>query len=284
MSGGRYQKKLKTKEEKLVYIGDRIDQSKITMTALEEKADALADEAEQMVAIKNEKAAELARHVDGDSEDEEMEGEKNALLRSALQLAVGAIEDVAALEGMQADRLRNVRLNLESYPGQCRRAYLQRDEFEAADTNLEDAKKHTAAAKGRKKIMHEATLEGLRTLQQRAEDALVREAQEHENMRVAMLTKALGDFCHLNIEYHARTLAKFVEVDAAIRELQVAPSEIEDDVGLMESRAASANCNLYRKMVGALEEKQLAPEEEQKERKKIEEMFFSGSDPLFEEA
>ena len=145
-------------------------------------------------------------------------------------------------------------------------------------------KKHTAAAKGRKKIMHEATLEGLRTLQQRAEDALVREAQEHENMRVAMLTKALGDFCHLNIEYHARTLAKFVEADAAIRELQVTPSEIEDDVGLMESRAASANCNLYQKMVGALEDKQLTVKEEQKERKKIGEMFFDGADPLFEEA
>ena len=119
---------------------------------------------------------------------------------------------------------------------------------------------------------------------EKAVDQKTREAQEHENMRVAMLTKALGDFCHLNIEYHARTLAKFVEADAAIRELQVTPSEIEDDVGLMESRAASANCNLYQKMVGALEDKQLTVKEEEKERKKIGEMFFDGADPLFEEA
>ena len=77
---------------------------------------------------------------------------------------------------------------------------------------------------------------------------------------------------------------KLFHWDAAIRELQVTPSEIEDDVGLMESRAASANCNLYQKMVGALEDKQLTVKEEEKERKKIGEMFFDGADPLFEEA
>ena len=152
---------------------------------------------------------------------------------------------------MQVGRMRNIQLELQSFPNYARRAQVQLDEFTNNDETMGKAKKEMKNAKGRNaKILHDNYIKRLEQLGERAEEALIRETQEFEGVRVRMLRKTLGDLCHLNMEYHARSLAKFCEAaaDAALIE----PQEIEEVVGLQESRPAQTDTELFVQMLTAL--------------------------------
>ena len=139
---------------------------------------------------------------------------------------------------MKVGRMRNVQLELKSFHNCARRASLQLQEFNQIAQEVEKTQKNLKAAKGTTaKTLHGAHLSGLEGLTERAEEALVRELQEFEDERVRVLRKVVGDFCHLNMEYHARALAAFCEAAAAAKLIE--PQSIEEVVGLQV-------CNLDR--------------------------------------
>ena len=265
--------KLKTQEDKLHYISERIDRGKMIIRQLDEQVDHVATLIAELVEMKTDAMDELRKHIDGGDEKVLSEGEKNPSLHAGLQNYAGTLDGVASLESMQVGRLRNVQLELQSFPNYARRAQVQLAEFTSNDESMDRAKKEMEAAKGRNsKILHDNHIKSLAHLGERAEGALIRETQEFEGVRVRMLRKTLGDLCHLNMEYHARSLAKFCEAaaDAALIE----PQEIEEVVGLQESRPAQTDTELFVQMLTALKEEQLPPGEEMKRKQKIHGMVF----------
>ena len=232
--GGR--PKLVTKEDKLHYVMERIEGGKMIMYHLHEKLDVLDGHISEILEMKSTATDELRKHIDGGDEKVLSEGEKNPALKQGLDNYAATMDSVVSLEGMQLGRLRNVQLDVKSFPNYARRAIVQLDEFNKIEEETDKAKKDLEAAKGRNaKILHDAHLKGLTGLSELAEAALIRESQEFEDVRVRVLRKSLGDFCHLNMEYHARALAKFCEAAAAATLIE--PQSIEEVVGLQVSGA-----------------------------------------------
>ena len=223
---------LKTLEDKLHYIMDRIECGKMIMYNMNAQLDKLVEEVSRLIDTKTAATDELRKHIDGGDEKVDSEGEKNPALKQGLDDYAGTMDSVISLEGMQVGRVRNVQLEIKSFhdnvPTRARQqllAFNQIDqEVKQTQTDLEDAKGTNT------KILHDAHLKGLQGLTELAEAALVRELQEFEDERVRVLHKVLGDFCHLNMEYHARSLAAFCEAAAATKSIE--PQSIEEVVGL----------------------------------------------------
>ena len=116
---------MKSLEDKLHYIFDRIECGKMVMNNMDAKVEVLTDEIAGLIETKATATDELRKHIDGGDEKVESEGEKNPLLKQGLDGYVGTVDSVVNLEGMQVGRMRNVQLELKSFHNCARRALQQ---------------------------------------------------------------------------------------------------------------------------------------------------------------
>lgn len=231
MSDPARRPKLKSLEDKLHYIFDRIECGKMVMNNMDAKVEVLVAEIVKLIETKSTAIDELRKHIDGGDEKVDSDGEKNPSLKQGLDDYAGTVEAVVSLEGMQVGRMRNVQLELKSFHNCARRALLQLQEFNQIEQEVEKTQKSLLDAKGTNaKTLHSAHLAGLKDLTELAEATLVRELQEYEDERVRVVRKVLGDYCHLNMEYHARALGAFCEAAAAAKAIE--PQSMEEVVGL----------------------------------------------------
>jgi hypothetical protein len=231
MSDPARRPKLKSLEDKLHYIFDRIECGKMVMNNMDAKVEVLTNEIAGLIDTESTATDELRKHIDGGDEKVASEGEKNPSLKQGLDNYAGTVDSVVSLDGMRVGRMRNVQLELKSFHNCARRALVQLQEFNQIDQEVEKTQKSLGDAKGTNaKTLHGAHLEGLKGLTELAEATLVRELQDYEDERVRVVRKVLGDYCHLNMEYHARALAAFYEAAAAAKAIE--PQSIEEVVGL----------------------------------------------------
>lgn len=86
--------KLKTQEEKLHYISERIDRGKLIIRQLDEQVDGVATLIAELVEMKTDETDELRKHIDGGDEKVLSEGEKNPSLHEGLQRYTGTLDGV----------------------------------------------------------------------------------------------------------------------------------------------------------------------------------------------
>lgn len=229
-------------ENKIHYITDRLECGKMVMSNIDADIETLARSTSALIETKATATGKLRKHSDGGDEKVKSDGEKNPALKQGLDAYAETMDSVVSLEGMQVGQMHNVQLELKSFRNIANRARVQLSAFQEINEKIEKTQKTLVNAQGiNVKIAQDAHLDGLKNLRQRAEAALIRELQEFEDERVQMLRQILGDFCHLNMEFHARALTSFCEAAAATKLIE--PQSIEEVVGLRVRRRSDACCH-----------------------------------------
>ena len=222
-----------TVQETLTMINTRVEMAKRDMSFIEAAMERQAEFSDHMAEAASTAAVGVVDAATGFAAGT-AGPEQNGTVKSAVATVAEVLQSVASLELQKSGRLRNEQLILSSFPTYCRRALVQLAIYRKTEADVDNLGNQLESLKGTKQKLAQAefdanvvrhhpgtgrgawvaTLRGavLQVYREKAQRKFIQESSEFEGMRCGQIRKVVGDWCHLNMQYHARALSKYRSV------------------------------------------------------------------------
>lgn len=255
-----------TVQETLTMINTRVEMAKRDMSFIEAAMERQAEFSDHMAEAASTAAVGVVDAVTGFAAGT-AGPEQNGTVKSAVATVAEVLQSVASLELQKSGRLRNEQLILSSFPTYCRRALVQLAIYRKTEADVDNLGNQLESLKGTKQKLAQAEFDANVVYREKAQRKFIQESSEFEGMRCGQIRKVVGDWCHLNMQYHARALSKYSKLMAEVSGEMVAV-DIESVVGMMEgddSRPEAHVAALFVDGLDAIRSRVPPPDEEEED-------------------